>query len=176
MAPAAADDTPTRPGGSSGGGSTSAAVAPVTAAGTHQLDDGLGPLPPGWELRWTADNRPFFVDHSTQVRGGLRTVCGPLPMGKRRWLIDLFDKSRSVISPPTVPADMFVADMFVYRFAHRCPLPLDRRRRPGTTRARGPPVVSTRRAPSTRATLTASSSSSARTTAPTTARSSSRVR
>lgn len=38
-----------------------------TAAANQNSADNLGPLPSGWEQRFTAEGRPYFVDHNTRT-------------------------------------------------------------------------------------------------------------
>lgn len=48
-----------------------AAVAPssssVTVPNNNMTSAGSGPLPPGWEMRTSAEGRPYFVDHNTRT-------------------------------------------------------------------------------------------------------------
>lgn len=48
--------------GTTGGPSMAPPATPSTAPGTSATDD-LGPLPPGWQLSKTENDRLFFIDH-----------------------------------------------------------------------------------------------------------------
>lgn len=39
----------------------------VVGAQNNMTTAGSGPLPPGWEMRTTAEGRPYFVDHNTRT-------------------------------------------------------------------------------------------------------------
>ncbi|GAA6057773.1 hypothetical protein JCM3770_006839 [Rhodotorula araucariae] len=77
--------TPTSAGAA--GASTSAGGAAAGAAGTQASSattQGSGPLPAGWEQRFTPEGRPYFVDHNTRTttwvdprRQQLLRVMGP---------------------------------------------------------------------------------------------------
>jgi len=68
---------------------TSASTAPSSAAqqvggSSSQTTQGTGPLPAGWEQRFTPEGRPYFVDHNTRTttwvdprRQQLLRVMGP---------------------------------------------------------------------------------------------------
>lgn len=61
--------------GSSGGASTPSAAAaagatpgqPIPQPGGGQTSSGSGPMPAGWEQRFTPEFRPYFVDHNTRT-------------------------------------------------------------------------------------------------------------
>ena len=53
---------------------SSTAPAPPPAVGTtvagstnNQTTAGAGPLPAGWEERYTPEGRPYYVDHNTRT-------------------------------------------------------------------------------------------------------------
>ncbi|GAA5957684.1 hypothetical protein JCM3765_001479 [Sporobolomyces pararoseus] len=67
-----------------GGTSTSAAGATGAQAASGTTTQGSGPLPAGWEQRFTPEGRPYFVDHNTRTttwvdprRQQLLRVMGP---------------------------------------------------------------------------------------------------
>ncbi|GAA5941100.1 NEDD4 family E3 ubiquitin-protein ligase [Sporobolomyces koalae] len=73
-------NTPT---GSSTPGAAAAGAAGAAAA-TSSTTQGSGPLPAGWEQRFTPEGRPYFVDHNTRTttwvdprRQQLLRVMGP---------------------------------------------------------------------------------------------------
>ncbi|RCH91285.1 E3 ubiquitin-protein ligase pub1, partial [Rhizopus stolonifer] len=41
--------------------------AGVTVPNNNMTSAGSGPLPPGWEMRTSAEGRPYFVDHNTRT-------------------------------------------------------------------------------------------------------------
>ena len=55
-------NAPASPGGAAAGGS---GVVPTGGATVTQA--GAGPLPQGWEQRFTPEGRPYFVDHNTRT-------------------------------------------------------------------------------------------------------------
>jgi len=70
------------PGIGATGGAAAAAAAAAGASGATQA--GTGPLPAGWEQRFTPEGRPYFVDHNTRTttwvdprRQQLIRVVGP---------------------------------------------------------------------------------------------------
>lgn len=55
-------------GGAPGGASTpTGPPGTVPAAGSNATTAGSGPLPAGWEQRFTPEGRPYFVDHNTRT-------------------------------------------------------------------------------------------------------------
>ncbi|KAI1502638.1 HECT-domain-containing protein [Biscogniauxia marginata] len=48
-------------------GSSSPGGSHSTMMHTGATSPGSGELPPGWEQRWTPENRPYFVDHNTRT-------------------------------------------------------------------------------------------------------------
>lgn len=56
-------------GGGGGGNSAVPTNVPTTTSSSSasQEDDGLGPLPDGWEKRMQADNRVYFVNHKNRT-------------------------------------------------------------------------------------------------------------
>lgn len=42
-------------------------AAQALAASQHQTNNGGGPLPGGWEERYTPEGRPYYVDHNTRT-------------------------------------------------------------------------------------------------------------
>lgn len=60
------------------------ATTPSVIGGTSSTTQGTGPLPAGWEQRFTPEGRPYFVDHNTRTttwvdprRQQLLRVMGP---------------------------------------------------------------------------------------------------
>ncbi|CAF0902584.1 unnamed protein product [Adineta ricciae] len=69
--------------GSDGGGGAS--IVSTTAAGSNASDD-LGPLPPGWQLSRTDNERVFFIDHINKRTTWIDPRTGkpsPLPAAQR---------------------------------------------------------------------------------------------
>lgn len=67
-----ADDMLDTGGGGSNGASTPTAAAAtnnglLAAGGPMATTAGAGPLPTGWEQRFTPEGRPYFVDHNTRT-------------------------------------------------------------------------------------------------------------
>ncbi|KAI0601505.1 HECT-domain-containing protein [Biscogniauxia sp. FL1348] len=48
-------------------GGSSPSANHSTMMHTGATSPGSGELPPGWEQRWTPENRPYFVDHNTRT-------------------------------------------------------------------------------------------------------------
>ncbi|KZT74124.1 HECT-domain-containing protein [Daedalea quercina L-15889] len=46
---------------------TANTAAAAVAASQHQTSTGGGPLPAGWEERYTPEGRPYYVDHNTRT-------------------------------------------------------------------------------------------------------------
>ncbi|KAG2228533.1 hypothetical protein INT48_008463 [Thamnidium elegans] len=46
---------------------TPASNGNVTVPNNNMTSAGSGPLPPGWEMRTSAEGRPYFVDHNTRT-------------------------------------------------------------------------------------------------------------
>ncbi|KAH9842411.1 ubiquitin-protein ligase [Rhodofomes roseus] len=46
---------------------TANTAAQAVAASQHQTSGGGGPLPAGWEERYTPEGRPYYVDHNTRT-------------------------------------------------------------------------------------------------------------
>jgi E3 ubiquitin-protein ligase NEDD4 len=46
---------------------TNGAGPNVTVPNNNMTSAGSGPLPPGWEMRTSAEGRPYFVDHNTRT-------------------------------------------------------------------------------------------------------------
>ncbi|KAH9930896.1 HECT-domain-containing protein [Fomitopsis serialis] len=46
---------------------TANTAAAAVAASQHQTSSGGGPLPAGWEERYTPEGRPYYVDHNTRT-------------------------------------------------------------------------------------------------------------
>ncbi|KAI8381605.1 uncharacterized protein BYT42DRAFT_598307 [Radiomyces spectabilis] len=46
---------------------TSTNAANILAVQSNMTTAGSGPLPPGWEMRTTSGDRPYFVDHNTRT-------------------------------------------------------------------------------------------------------------
>eukprot|EP00052_Salpingoeca_macrocollata_P020421 m.171547 g.171547 ORF g.171547 m.171547 type:complete len:1020 (-) comp21262_c0_seq1:44-3103(-) len=69
------------------------AVAPsgAAAAAMNRPADSLGPLPPGWEQRVTADGRPYFVYHPLRHTQWEDPRMSPLPPG---WEIRMTPEGR----------------------------------------------------------------------------------
>lgn len=81
-APASAAASPTTTSSTSAAGAASGALGASSASGSTQA--GTGPLPAGWEQRFTPEGRPYFVDHNTRTttwvdprRQQLVRVVGP---------------------------------------------------------------------------------------------------
>lgn len=47
--------------------SANTTAANVTVPNNNMTSAGSGPLPPGWEMRTSAEGRPYFVDHNTRT-------------------------------------------------------------------------------------------------------------
>ncbi|GAA5814056.1 hypothetical protein MFLAVUS_007546 [Mucor flavus] len=47
--------------------SANTTTANVTVPNNNMTSAGSGPLPPGWEMRTSAESRPYFVDHNTRT-------------------------------------------------------------------------------------------------------------
>ncbi|EIN08066.1 HECT-domain-containing protein [Punctularia strigosozonata HHB-11173 SS5] len=50
-----------------GAGAVANTAANALAASTNATTAGLGPLPAGWEERYTPEGRPYYVDHNTRT-------------------------------------------------------------------------------------------------------------
>lgn len=75
---------PTSTSSASAGPSSGSGAAPGAAAAAGTTSAGTGPLPAGWEQRFTPEGRPYFVDHNTRTttwvdprRQQLIRVVGP---------------------------------------------------------------------------------------------------
>ncbi|KAI9344444.1 E3 ubiquitin-protein ligase RSP5 [Pilaira anomala] len=66
-----ASGTATIPSSVASNNNNSSAVVPssnnVTVPNNNMTSAGSGPLPPGWEMRTSAEGRPYFVDHNTRT-------------------------------------------------------------------------------------------------------------
>jgi E3 ubiquitin-protein ligase NEDD4 len=83
VVPPTAQGGSSTPNGGTGSAGAGAGAVPV-AAGNNATTAGSGPLPAGWEQRFTPEGRPYFVDHNTRTttwvdprRQQLLRVIGP---------------------------------------------------------------------------------------------------
>jgi hypothetical protein len=77
----------------------------ATVPGNNVTTAGSGPLPAGWEQRFTPEGRPYFVDHNT------RTTLGSIPVVSSSSESLVQDKATCLSSPRrSLSSDLFLLD------------------------------------------------------------------